>query len=213
MSHDRTLRVLTLLTTALATPLLIGATVLSLQPESWYRRRVSAFCFGYIPLALTAAASVIGIARHGKTPKISIALLDLVAAVTYVALLIPIWSIEVPRLNQGGVGLLIGYTTAPMIVNMFFHIYAFLWNVKFVCSALLDKTEHECPNCRSRFVAGAPEVQETSKGGERYSLLRGEEYLDEDAVAYVDARVSEEQVGAKGAADIEEDKGKGAIKL
>jgi hypothetical protein len=118
MSHDRTLRILTLLTTALATPLLIGATVLSLQPEPWYRRRVSAFCFGYIPLALTAAVSVIGIARHGKTPKLSIALLDLVAAVTYVALLIPIWSIEVPRLNQGGVGLLIGYTTAPMIFNM-----------------------------------------------------------------------------------------------
>jgi hypothetical protein len=118
MSHDRTLRVLTLLTTALATPLLIGATVVSLQSHSWYRRRVSAFCFGYIPLALTAAASVIGIARHGKKPRISIVLLDLAAAVTYIALLIPIWSIEVPRLNQGGAGLLIGYTTAPMIVNM-----------------------------------------------------------------------------------------------
>lgn len=118
MSHDRTLRVLTLLTTALATPLLIGATVVSLQLHSWYRRRVSAFCFGYIPLAMTAAASIIGIARHGKAPRISIALLDLAAAVSYVALLIPIWTIEVPRLNQGGVGLLIGYTTAPMIVNM-----------------------------------------------------------------------------------------------
>lgn len=67
---------------------------------------------------MTAAASTIGIARHGKAPRISIALLDLAAAVSYVALLIPIWTIEVPRLNQGGVGLLIGYTTAPMIVNM-----------------------------------------------------------------------------------------------
>jgi hypothetical protein len=118
MSHDRTLRVLTLFTTALATPLLIASTVVSLQLHSWHRRRVSAFCFGYIPLALTAAVSVIGIARHGRTPRLSIALLDLAAAVTYVALLIPIWSVEVPRLNQGGVGLLIGYTTAPMIVNM-----------------------------------------------------------------------------------------------
>jgi hypothetical protein len=118
MSHDRTLRVLTLFTTALATPLLIASTVVSLQLYSWHRRRVSAFCFGYIPLALTAAVSVIGIARHGRTPRVSIALLDLAAAVTYVALLIPIWSVEVPRLNQGGVGLLIGYTTAPMIVNM-----------------------------------------------------------------------------------------------
>lgn len=118
MSHDSALRTLTLLTTALATPLLIGSTVVSLQLHSWHRRRISAFCFGYIPLALTAAASMIGITRQGRTPRLSIALLDLVAAVTYVALLIPIWSIEVPRLNQGGVGLLIGYTTAPMIVNL-----------------------------------------------------------------------------------------------
>lgn len=118
MSHDRNLRILTLLTTALAMPLLIGSTVASLELRSWYRRRVSAFCFGYVPLALTAAASIIGITKHGRMRRFSIALLDLTAAVTYVAVLIPIWSIEVPRLNQGGVGLLIGYTTAPMIINM-----------------------------------------------------------------------------------------------
>jgi hypothetical protein len=44
-------------------------------------------------------------------------------------------------------------------------------------------------------------------------LLRGEDYLDEDAVAYVDARASEDQVGVTAAAGMEEDKGKGAIKL
>jgi hypothetical protein len=44
-------------------------------------------------------------------------------------------------------------------------------------------------------------------------LLRGEDYLDEDAVAYVDARTSEEQVGVDGGADVEEDKGKGTTKL
>jgi len=82
-----------------------------------------------------------------------------------------------------------------------------------VCGALFDKTEHECPNCRSRFIAEVPEAQQTSKGCERYSLLRGEDYLDEDAVAYVDARASEDQVGVTAAADMEEDKGRGAIKL
>lgn len=94
-----------------------------------------------------------------------------------------------------------------------FHIYAFLWNAKYVCTVLCDRAEHECPNCRSKFLAATPEVQETRNGGERYSLLRGEDYLDEDAVAYNDARTSEEQVGVTGAADTEEVQGKGAIKL
>lgn len=46
-------------------------------------------------------------------------------------------------------------------------------------------------------------------------MLRGEDYLDEDAVAYREARDSEEAVGVQGGADaeVEEDKGKGAIKL
>jgi hypothetical protein len=119
MSQERNLRILTLLTTALATPLLIGSTVASLESHYWWdHRKVSAFCFGYIPLAFTAAASVIGITRHGRMPRFSIALLDLVAAVTYVAVLIPIWVVEVPRSNQGGLGLLFGYTTAPMMINM-----------------------------------------------------------------------------------------------
>jgi hypothetical protein len=68
---------------------------------------------------------------------------------------------------------------------------------------LFNRTEHECPNCRSKFLVATPEVQETIKSGERYSLLRGEDYLDEDAVAYNDARTSEEQVGVTGAADEE----------
>jgi hypothetical protein len=57
---------------------------------------------------------------------------------------------------------------------------------------------HECPNCHNNFTVGAPQVKETSKSGERYSLLRGEEYLDADADAeqYIgeSARSSEEQL-------------------
>jgi hypothetical protein len=85
--------------------------------------------------------------------------------------------------------------------------------VKYVCTQLFSKTEHQCPNCHNKFITSAPQIQEVGKGGERYSLLRGEDYLDEDAVAYVDSRTSEEQVGPEGAGDIEENKGKGAIKL
>lgn len=119
MSYDRNLRIAALLTTALAFPLLIGCTALSLQDElRWRRRKVSAFCFGYIPLAFTVATSVVGIVRPNRLSKYSTALIDLAAAISYVAILLPIWTYEVGHLNQGGVGLLIGYTTAPMIVNM-----------------------------------------------------------------------------------------------
>ena len=94
-----------------------------------------------------------------------------------------------------------------------FHIYSFLLNAKYVCTRLFSRSEHECPNCHNKFLARAPPVQEVSKGGEHYSLLRGEDYLDEDAVAYVDGRTSEEQVGAEGAGDLEANKGKGSVKL
>jgi hypothetical protein len=57
---------------------------------------------------------------------------------------------------------------------------------------------HECPNCHNNFTVGAPQIKETSKSGERYSLLRGEDYLDTDADAehYINtsARPSEEQL-------------------
>ncbi|KAH7066990.1 hypothetical protein BKA63DRAFT_424906 [Paraphoma chrysanthemicola] len=219
MTYDRQLRVLTLLTTALATPLLIACTIVSLErgQNYWYysRRRVTVFCFAFIPLALTAATSTIGLAynrRHGRMPNFRYALLDLVATVVYVGLLIPIWVVEIGALEAPGYGLLAGYTTAPMIVNMFVHMYIFLCNANFLWSWLFSQTEHECPNCRSRFVASATEVQQVTSGPERYSLLRGEDYLDEDAVAYADVRNSEDQVGSKGSTDAA-DKGKGSIKI
>jgi len=225
MAHVRPLRVLTLALSALATPLLIGVTVVSFDQFRyryyWHSsRQVTTWCFGFIPLALTAAASVISLIhyrKYGRMPNFKYTLIDLFAFVWYLALLIPIWATEIGKLNQPGWGLLAGYTTAPMIVNMFAHLYIFAGNAKFVWSWIISKTEHECPNCRSKFTASAsaPQTQETSRGGERYSLLRGEDYLDEDAVAYREARDSEEAVGVQGGADaeVEEDKGKGAIKL
>jgi hypothetical protein len=118
MATDRNLRVLTLFTSALATPLLIGCTVVSLQGTWWERRDVTAFCFAFIPLALTALASIFGLRRDGKKPNLVVFTLDFVAAISYVALLIPIWVVEIRHLHKVGLGLLVGYTTAPMIVNM-----------------------------------------------------------------------------------------------
>ncbi|KAF2828232.1 hypothetical protein CC86DRAFT_381174 [Ophiobolus disseminans] len=216
MADERILRIVTLLTTALATPLLIGCTIVSFQYRDYNsRRKATAFCFAFIPLAFTAAASAVALLnyrRHGRMPSFKYTLLDFAAGLWYVAVLIPIWAVEIGILNKSGLGLLAGYTTAPMIVNMFYHIYVFLCNVTFLWSWIFSKAEHECPNCRSKFTVGPPQVQEVSKGGERYSLLRGDDYLDEDTVAYEDARTSEEQVGVQGDVDVEA-KGKGTIKI
>lgn len=68
---------------------------------------------------MTAATSMVGIVKSKRLSKYSTAFFDLAAAFSYLAILLPIWTYEVGHLNQGGVGLLIGYTTAPMIVNMY----------------------------------------------------------------------------------------------
>jgi hypothetical protein len=121
-SHERVLRIGTLLTSALATPLLIAITVISVEGRwAWYHRDVTTFCFGYIPLAMTALASSISLAhhrRHKRAPGPRHAMLDGLAGITYLSILIPIWAIEIGQLGEPGFALLAGYTTAPMIVNM-----------------------------------------------------------------------------------------------
>ncbi|KAI4668230.1 uncharacterized protein J4E78_002054 [Alternaria triticimaculans] len=203
MAQERSLRVLNLFASALTTPFLIAITVLSLESHSyryWYDHRdVTTFCFGYIPLAMTAVASTVSIVhqrRHDRMPGPKFALLDGLAGIAYLAILIPIWAVEVDDLGSAGYGFLAGYATAPMIVNMFVHFYFFA--------------------CKARamwFALRTPTIKETNKGGARYSLLRGEDYLDADADAerYIDesARASEEQLRPEG--DDKEDKGKSSI--
>jgi len=116
--HERNLRILTLFTTALATPLLIATTIISVVG---HRRSVTTFCFGYFPLVMTAVASTISLyyqRRHGRVPGPSLALLDGAALCMYLAILIPIWAIEINGLREAKLGLLAGYLTSPMITNM-----------------------------------------------------------------------------------------------
>lgn len=118
-ANERPLRVLTLYTSALATPLLIACTVISIKVS---RRPVTAFCFGYIPVALTAFASTISILCHKKKntrmPASGCVFLDGFAFVAYLGILIAIWAVGIGEIRHPGLGLLAGYTTAPMIVNM-----------------------------------------------------------------------------------------------
>lgn len=125
---ERPLRLLTYLTTAITIPLNIAATALSLEHErgrdGWWRRRrhATAFCFVFIPLAMTVAASFISLrymAKHRKSPRaLQFKVLDLTAVLTYIGVMIPCWAVEIREFSAPGFGLLVGYVTAPMIVNM-----------------------------------------------------------------------------------------------
>ncbi|CCT61174.1 hypothetical protein [Plenodomus lingam JN3] len=204
MAHERTLRVITLCTTALATPLLIATTVISLQleREKYYRRgrrSVTTFCFAYIPLALSALAAASSLAyqrRHEKLPGPRFALLDGFTGLFYLAVLFPIWAIEIGSLQKPGFGLLAGYLTAPMIVNMMIHFLVFVCNLQSIWTLLASIGSRKCPHCHGNYVGADPAVKQAGKGLAGYSLLRGDDYLDGDAeaVAYVDARPSEDML-------------------
>jgi hypothetical protein len=123
--YERPLRIITLATTTLATPLLIATTVVSFAVHryswSYDRRSVTAFCFGFIPLALTvlaAAKSLMHQRKHGRVPTGGFMLVDGITALVYLGVLIPVWAKEIGMLEKPSFGLLAGYTTAPMIVNM-----------------------------------------------------------------------------------------------
>ncbi|KAI8932592.1 hypothetical protein NX059_010096 [Plenodomus lindquistii] len=220
MAHERALRIGTLLTSALATPMLIATTVVSLNKEKQYYywrdgRSVTAFCFAYIPLALSVLAAAISLIyqrRHGKMPGPRFALLDCFTATFYLAVLIPIWAVEVGRLVQPGYGLLAGYLTAPMIVNMLIHFYIFIYNAQSVWSSLATIRMRQCPHCHGSYIVVDPHIKQAGKGLAGYSLLRGEDYLDADAdpVNYTDARPSEDMIRPE--ADVKGDaKGKAAL--
>ncbi|KAF2828172.1 hypothetical protein CC86DRAFT_369299 [Ophiobolus disseminans] len=207
MSLERPLRLLTYLATAITFPLTIAATVVSLahQRHRWARRHVTAFCFVFIPLALTVVASSAALQymrKHGKSPRaLAFKALDLVSVFAYIAVLIPCWTVEIKEFGEGGFGLLVGYTTAPMILNMFIHIYFILNDVP---SAILSAINNQgsacqkCPDCQAKFIPATTETV-TKKG---YSLLRGEEYLDIEADP-IQYRDSEDFLG-EGAARAEQ---------
>ncbi|KAF2621685.1 hypothetical protein BU25DRAFT_443636 [Macroventuria anomochaeta] len=188
-SLERPLRLLTYLATAITIPLNIAATILSLEKQRhrWARRHVTAYCFVFIPLALTVAASSMSLQymkKHGKSPRaLHFKVLDLVSALAYIAVLIPCWVLEIREFNAGGFGLLTGYVTAPMILNLFIHTYFTLahipWKQCFskVFTFSQKGSYQQCPNCQAAFTSGT--TQTTTKKG--YSLLRGEDYLDVEA--------------------------------
>ncbi|KAJ4991789.1 hypothetical protein SVAN01_02639 [Stagonosporopsis vannaccii] len=188
-AFERPLRLLTYLATAITVPLNIAATILSLEHQRFWwsdRRHVSAFCFVFIPLAMTVAASFVSLkymGTHGKSPRaLQFKVLDLAALVAYIGVLVPCWAVELREFSAPGFGLLTGYVTAPMILNMFIHGYFTLnhvpWKNLFSRIGFSQRfTCQQCPNCQAKFVPGA--TQTTTKKG--YSLLRGEDYLDVEA--------------------------------
>lgn len=69
--------------------------------------------------AVASYRSLQYIKKHGEAPtSFHFKFLDLLSVLTYIGVLVPIWSFEIRRFNEGGFGILVGYTTVPMILNM-----------------------------------------------------------------------------------------------
>ncbi len=122
MGNERVLRILMLCATGVAFPFLLATTIVSLSQQNWwYGRDVTAFCFGYIPLAATVVlslASLYSIRKNKKAPSRVFAFMDLMAVVSYLSVLLPIWIIEVNE-NGSAMALLTGYLTSMMLFNMY----------------------------------------------------------------------------------------------
>src|SRR4051812_40852964 len=113
MSNERSLRIAMLCANGIALPFLIAMTIVSVGRTrwSWYGgREVTTYCFVYIPMAATTFISV-GSLRLTKPARRTFALLDMFAAIFYLALLLPIWIVEIDE-NGSAMALLAGYLTA-----------------------------------------------------------------------------------------------------
>lgn len=208
---QRNLRLLTLFCSTLAVPLLIAITVVAENNRRWASwgyyhsfRAVTAFPFAFIPLVTSLVAAFISVLtqrKKGKQPGPLFGLFDAAAIVCYLATLIPIWAVEVGRLHQVGHALLLGYATAPMIVNLFAHIALCGINMKATYTALkqtLNGTfSNECPHCGHSKATPQP----STTGPSGYSLLRGEVYLDDDETPRQSADLTVEANSADAHAD------------
>jgi hypothetical protein len=135
IAHALPLRTVTFLSTLIGIPLAIVTTILTQQYEResfnyghyWshrrHRTRATALCFPYFGLTVTMALCIASFRRlraTGKQLPVKTAWVDALAAVLYLAVLLPIWIREVGReIRAPGLVLLISYTTVPMIINMF----------------------------------------------------------------------------------------------
>jgi hypothetical protein len=135
IAHALPLRTVTFLSTLIGLPLAIVTTILTQQYEResfnyghyWshrrHRTRATALCFPYLGLTVTMALCIASFRRlraMGKQLPVKTAWADALAAVLYLAVLLPIWIREVGReIRAPGLVLLISYTTVPMIINMF----------------------------------------------------------------------------------------------
>jgi hypothetical protein len=135
IAHALPLRTVTFLSTLIGLPLAIVTTILTQQyeresfhyghywPHRRHRTRATALCFPYLGLTVTMALCIASFRRlraTGKQLPVKTAWVDALAAVLYLAVLLPIWIREVGReIRAPGLVLLISYTTVPMIINMF----------------------------------------------------------------------------------------------
>lgn len=221
MVYAQPARAVMLFCTVLALPLAIAANVASLENEKharyrnywhWYgaHRNVTALCFTYFGLVSSAALSLATFWKLRKTGKPlgpRFVWADLLSFFFYLSVLIPIWVREIGEIEySAALVVLYSYMTAPMIVNMALHALIVLrrgWSMLPVLFSKSTSAGTQCPNCHGTIRPGISQQVRQAVSG--YSLLRGEDYLDEDAVQYKDARDSEDLLRSRESADVQPD--------
>lgn len=123
---------------------------------------------------------------------------DAVMGAGYTALLVCIWILDRNlALSHGGVGMLLAYSTFPLMVNWLIHLYiTFAAIIPNIIAAYRNRKANKlfaaggCPNCQHcRHQREITETAAKPSNKEGYSLLRAEEY-DDDAEGSSAARVS-----------------------
>ncbi|KAL1593154.1 hypothetical protein SLS60_010761 [Paraconiothyrium brasiliense] len=188
--NERRLRQITLATLLPAFPLIVASGVLSDKTSSWngyfhHRSGPIIIHFGLIPTFFSAISSIVALKIKRdpleKRTRLRTALwtlFDLILALMNLAVLITIWIFEPSNMNHHGDWMMLEtYATVFLMSNMFIHAYLGLYHPvkslsKHYCSGA-SKTK--CPHCHGKLAS--VETVDTKSG--EYSLLRGEDYLDE----------------------------------
>ncbi|OAF98458.1 uncharacterized protein CC84DRAFT_608754 [Paraphaeosphaeria sporulosa] len=176
--NERRLRQITVATLLPAFPLIVASGAMYNYMYGW---NLTVIYFGLIPTFFSAITSVIALkAKHDPLAKRAPwvtglwVLNDLFLALANLAILIPVWITD-PVLMRCHANwmMLETYATVFLMSNMFIHAYLALYPFKSFSFKFQGK---ECPHCHGKLGTSVESIGTKREG---YSLLRSENYLDE----------------------------------
>ncbi|KAJ4305908.1 hypothetical protein N0V90_001441 [Kalmusia sp. IMI 367209] len=183
--NERILRIITIATLLPAFPILIASGVMSDRSDRYnywkrFHARPTIIYFGLIPTFFSAITSTLFIKTtedpFDKRPNWRAGLwflIDFFLAAANLSILIPVWIFEPFTMYDH---------TNWMMLETFIHAYlAFYLPIKKIFKGYhLFAFQTECPHCHGKLRAVETVGRKT---GEGYSLLRAEDYLDEEPEA------------------------------